>query len=335
VISDYRDRNAPARKIVLAILGVVLALICLIAAAFFASWPVGTLAAILQPTHTPTPTPTAMPTYTNTPLPVPTFIPTPSPTPTVAEPQAHQWLERPFSEEQCNEPTRYYPYGSTGGGKYRIHRGADLPGPFGTPIFAAARGRVIVAGEDARVIYGERLGFYGQLVVIQLQEQYRGQKAYVLYGHLSQVHVHFLQVVEPGDLIGEVGMSGVAIGPHLHLEVRLGSNSYQNTRNPELWLRPLPGKGTLLGRLVDGEGQPISAHPLTVYRTEGEERRWQDATTYPATDVNPDDEWKENFALGDIPAGDYVVKTYVNGHLYTENFTVREGETTYVIIEVP
>jgi murein DD-endopeptidase MepM/ murein hydrolase activator NlpD len=335
VISDYHDRNTPARKILLAVLGAVLALISLIVTAFLASWPEGTLAAILQPTHTPTPTLTPMPTCTNTPLPLPTATHSPSPTPTVAEPQAHQWLERPFSEEQYNEPTRYYPYGSTAGGKYRIHRGADFPGVFGTPIFAAARGRVIIAGEDARVIYGERLGFYGQLVVIQLLEQYRGQKVYVLYGHLSQVYVHFLQEVEAGDLIGEVGMSGVAIGPHLHLEVRLGSNSYQDTRNPELWLRPLPGRGTLLGRLVDVEGRPIASHPLTLYRVEGEERRWQDATTYPASDVNADDEWKENFAWGDVPAGDYVVKTYVNGHLYTEEFTIREGDTTYVIIEAP
>jgi hypothetical protein len=319
VISDYHDRNPSAIKVVLAMLGAALAVVCLIAVAFFSP---------------PTPTPTVTPPCTNTPVPLPTATYTPSPTPTVAEPQPHQWLQRPFSEEQYNEPTRYYPYGSTAGGKYRIHRGADFPGPFGTPIFAAARGRVIVTGEDARVIYGERLGFYGQLVVVQLQEQYRGQKVYVLYGHLSQVHVDFLQEVEQGDLIGEVGMSGVAIGPHLHLEVRLGSNSYQNTRNPELWLHPLPGKGTLVGSLVDGEGQPIDSHPLTFYRIDGGERRWQEATTYPPSDVNADDEWRENFVLGDVPAGDYVVKTYVNGHLHTEEFTVRAGETSHVIVEV-
>jgi murein DD-endopeptidase MepM/ murein hydrolase activator NlpD len=334
VITDYHDRNRPGGRIVLAVLGVALALLCLIAAAVFAWLPEGTLAAILQPTDTPSPTPTAMPTRTSTPLPLPTATPAPSPTPTVAEPQPHQWLERPFTEDEYNEATRYYPYGSTGGGKYRIHRGADFPGVFGTPIYAAARGRVIVAGEDARVIYGERLGFYGQLVVIQLHAQYRGQKVYVLYGHLSEVHVHFLQEVEAGDLIGEVGMSGVAIGPHLHIEVRLGTNSYEDTRNPELWLQPLPGKGTLVGRLVDVEGQPIPAHPLTVYRLEGGERRWQDATTYPTTDVSADDEWRENFALADVPAGEYVVKTYVSGHLYTKEFTIRQGETTYVIIEV-
>jgi hypothetical protein len=321
----------PARKLFFVVLAAALALVCLTAAAFLSSSTVGTLAAFLQPTATSTPT--ATPTCTCTPTPAPTATFTPEPTPTVAEPQQHQWLERPFGDDQYNEPSRFYPYGSTGGGKYRIHRGADFPSPVGTPIFAPASGRVIVAGTDGRVVHGERLGFYGQLVVVQLHEEYRGQKVYVLYGHLSQVHVHFLQEVEPGDLIAEVGMTGVAIGPHLHLEVRLGTNSYESTRNPELWLRPLPGKGTLVGLLVDGAGEPIQAHPLTLYRREGEERRWQDATTYPATDVNTDDEWRENFVLGDIPAGDYVVKTYVNGHLYTEEFTVRAAETSYVPLE--
>jgi murein DD-endopeptidase MepM/ murein hydrolase activator NlpD len=333
VISDYRDRHTRRRRLVFSILGAALALGCLLAAASLTLWSVGPVAALLQPTSTPTPMPTATPTCTNTPVPRPTTAPTPSPEPTVAAPQPHQFLERPFSEDEHNEPTRYYPYASTANGKYRIHRGADFPADVGTPIFAPASGRVIVAGTDARVVHGERIGFYGELVIVQLHEEYRGQKVYVLYGHLSEVHVHFLQDVEPGDLIGEVGMSGVAIGPHLHLEVRFGSNSYESTRNPELWLRPLPGKGTVLGLLVDGQGQPIPAHPLTFYRTEGEERRWQDATTYPTSDVNPDDEWKENFVLGDVPAGNYVVKTYVNGRLFTAEFAVVDGEMSYVLIE--
>jgi murein DD-endopeptidase MepM/ murein hydrolase activator NlpD len=180
---------------------------------------------------------------------------------------------------------------------------------------------------------GERVNFYGELVIIQLDELYRDQKVYVLYGHLSKVHVHFLQRVNEGDLIGEVGMTGVAIGPHLHLEVRVGQDSYEHTRNPELWLRPLPDKGTVVGLLVDSEGRPLAEHPLTIYRGESPEQRWHDATTYAASDVNPDDEWQENFVVGDVPAGEYLVKTYVDGRLYTEEITVHSGEITRVVIE--
>ena len=313
-----------------ALLGSGLMLICLLIAVIYSAWPMGTLAAIPQPTSTPTPMPTATPSSTPTPIPLPTATHTHTPTPEMTQPQAHQLLGRPFDDEHGNEPSRHYPYGSTAGGKYRVHRGADFPNPSGAPVLAAARGRVIVAGTDRRVVFGERVGFYGNLVIVQLEQTHHGQKIYVLYGHLSNVHVQFLQEVDEGDLIGEVGMTGVAIGPHMHLEVRVGQNSYEHTRNPELWLRPLPEKGTVAGLLVDAQGQPIPGHALTFYRSETPDRRWQDAATYPLSEVNVDGEWPENFVLGDVPAGQYLIKTYVNGHLYTEEVTVRAGEIAYV-----
>jgi murein DD-endopeptidase MepM/ murein hydrolase activator NlpD len=292
----------------------------------------GTIAASVQPTSTPSPTSTLTPTYVPTFTPVPTA--TSTPTLEIIEPRDHYWLARPFSMEDNNEPTRFYPYGSTSQGKSRIHHGADFPNPFGAPVYAVANGRVIVAGSDDRIVYGERVGFYGQLVIVQLDQQYHGQKVCVLYGHLSQVHVSFLQEVEEGDLIGEVGMTGVAVGPHLHLEVRVGENSYQHTRNPELWLRPLPGKGTIAGRLLDSQGRLVPEQSITFYRKESPDRRWQDVTTYPSHGVNADDDWAENFVLGDVPVGEYLAKTYVNSHLYTTDVTVDEAETSFLTIEV-
>jgi hypothetical protein len=333
VIGHYHQRGSNTRKLAVALLACAITLTCLLALALLSAWPAGTLAAILQPTSTLPPTPTNTPTPAPTFTPLPTATATPTPTPTVLEPQIHQWLGRPFGSGDGNEPSRFYPYGSTAKGKYRIHRGADFPNPFGTPVFAAGQGRVIVAGTDYRVMRGERVNFYGQLVIIRLDQQYRDHKVYVLYGHLSKVHVDFLQRVNEGDLIGEVGMTGVAIGPHLHLEVRLGRNSYDNTRNPELWLRPLPDKGTVAGVLVDREGRPIAEHPLTLYRSDAPDQRWQDVTTYADGDINSDDEWQENFVAGDVPAGGYLVKTYVDGRLYTEEIAVRPGEMTRVVIE--
>jgi murein DD-endopeptidase MepM/ murein hydrolase activator NlpD len=306
-----------------------LALITLLGICILAQGPRRTIAAFLMPTPTHTPTP--VPTPTATPSPSPTATPTATPEPT--GPQDHYWLSRPLGVGGLNEPTRYYPYGSTAGGRYRIHHGVDFPNPSGTQVLAPAEGRVIVAGADDRTVYGERVGFYGQLVVIQLQREYRGAKVYVLYGHLSKVNVDFLQRVRAGDVVGEVGMTGVAIGPHLHVEVRVGDNSYAATRNPELWLRPLPGKGTIAGRLIDSQGQPMPEQSITFYRRESPDLRWQDVTTYPATDVNSDQEWEENFVLGDVPVGDYVAKAYVSGHLYTAQVSVSEGETSLLTIQ--
>lgn len=332
MIGGHRPRFSTTVKLSLAVLGSALTLFCLLAAAAASAWPSGTLPLLSRPTATASPTSTLSPTFTATSTPLPVVTQTPTPTPPPAPPQAHQWLVRPLGTDQTDEPSRFYPYGTTGRGKYRVHRGSDFPSPFGTPVFAAAAGRVIVAGNDQRVMHGERVNFYGQLVIIQLEKPYRGQKVYVLYGHLSKVLVGFLQEVREGELIGEVGMSGVAIGPHLHLEVRVGKNSYEQTRNPELWLRPLPDKGTLVGLLLDREGAPIPEHSLTLYRSDSPDQRWQDATTYPPDEVNRDDEWQENFAMGDIPAGHYVLKTSIEGRLCTKDFEIRPGEICPLVI---
>jgi murein DD-endopeptidase MepM/ murein hydrolase activator NlpD len=308
-------------------------LACLLVIGGLIQQPEGTIAALLLPTSTSIPTPALTPAPTRTPTSTPTPTPTLTPTPEVVEAQDHYLLARPLSQQGNNEPTPFYRYGSTAGGRYRVHRGVDFPNPSGTQILASAKGRVIVAGADDRTVYGERLGFYGKLVIIQLEHQYRGQKVYVLYGHLSQIQVRFLQKVDEGEIIGQVGMSGVAIGPHLHLEVRVGENSYQNTRNPELWLRGLPGKGTIAGRLVDSEGRPLSEQSITFYRQETPDRRWQDVATYSEDGANSDEEWAENFALGDVPTGDYLAKTYVNGRLFTAEVEVTEGKTSFVTIE--
>jgi hypothetical protein len=333
VTGRYQERGPRTGRLVLVAVVGGLILTFVIAGVVLVRGTMGTITAALQPTSTPSPTSTPAPTYTPTFTPVPTA--TSTPTPEIVEPQDHYWLARPFAAENNNEPTLFYPYGSTGRGKYRIHHGADFPNPFGTPVYAAASGRVIVAGSDERIMYGERVGFYGQLVILQLDQRYRDHKVWVLYGHLSQVHVEFLQEVEEGDLIGEVGMTGVAIGPHLHLEVRVGENSYQHTHNPELWLRPLPGKGTIIGQLLDSEGRPLPEQSITFHRKESPDRRWRELTTYPSSEVTADDEWMENFVLGDVPVGEYLIRTYVNGHLYTAEVTVDEAETSLVTIEVP
>lgn len=327
------DRVPTTTKLALALLASGLVLTCLVAIALVPAWAGSALPTILGATPTSSPTAILSPTFTTTRIPEPTATLAPSPTLSQAEPQPHQRLARPFGSDQNGEPTRYYAYGSTGAGKYRVHRGCDFPSPFGTPVYASAKGRVVVAGDDQRAIYGERVGFYGQLIILQLEEEYQGEKVYVLYGHLSKVHVRFLQQVSEGDLIGEVGMSGVAIGPHLHLEVRVGKNSYHDTRNPELWLVPLPGKGTLVGAVIDERGEPIPQQTLTVYRSESPDQRWQDTISYSIGEVNSDKAWQENFVLGDVPAGRYVIKTYLKGHLFTKEFTITEGEIVRLSIQ--
>lgn len=88
------------------------------------------------------------------------------------------------------------------------HEGIDIAAPRGTPIMAAARGRVTFAGW--------RSG-YGQTVEID-----HGYGYQTLYGHAYRVLVRVGQVVDRGHVIAEVGSTGLATSPHLHYEVRVG-----------------------------------------------------------------------------------------------------------------
>jgi len=90
----------------------------------------------------------------------------------------------------------------------RFHPGLDMPAPTGTTVFAARSGRVTWAGW--------RPGGYGNLVSIA-----HGGGVRSMYGHLSAVLVRDGQAVRTGTVIGRVGSTGLATGPHLHFEVRL------------------------------------------------------------------------------------------------------------------
>jgi murein DD-endopeptidase MepM/ murein hydrolase activator NlpD len=97
------------------------------------------------------------------------------------------------------------PFGPRGN---RFHAGIDLIAPRGTPVQAAASGRVTFAGTAA--------GGWGKLVVVLHSGGVR-----TFYAHLSAIDVRRGQPISTGDRLGLVGATGDATGPHLHFEVRL------------------------------------------------------------------------------------------------------------------
>jgi hypothetical protein len=90
----------------------------------------------------------------------------------------------------------------------RFHTGVDFLAGFGAAVRAAGGGTVSFAGFDS--------GGYGNLVVLQ-----HGSGVSSWYAHLSRIGVRRGEWVGTGALIGRVGASGDATGPHLHFEVRL------------------------------------------------------------------------------------------------------------------
>jgi murein DD-endopeptidase MepM/ murein hydrolase activator NlpD len=99
-----------------------------------------------------------------------------------------------------------------------FHTGVDLAAPVGTAVHVAASGR-------AR--WGFDAGGAGLYVVVD-----GGDGTRVLYCHLSGVDVAEGESVTAGQVIGEVGTSGLATGPHLHLEVQIDGRPV----DPAVWL---------------------------------------------------------------------------------------------------
>src|SRR3989344_998325 len=89
------------------------------------------------------------------------------------------------------------------------HNGIDIGAPIGTPIFAAEKGKVLEAWDQDRYCYK---GAYGKFIVIEHENNLT-----TLYAHLSLQAVKKGDLVNRGDLIGYVGSTGYATGPHLHL----------------------------------------------------------------------------------------------------------------------
>ncbi|WP_022962963.1 OapA family protein [Halopseudomonas pelagia] len=90
--------------------------------------------------------------------------------------------------------------------KIRAHNGVDYAAATGTPIKATGDGRIVHVG---------RKGGYGNTIIVQ-----HGQKYKTLYAHMSRYANNMRQGtnVSQGQIIGYVGMTGLATGPHLHYE---------------------------------------------------------------------------------------------------------------------
>ena len=255
-------------------------------------------------------------------------LPWPSP---AAEPEDHDWLVRPLPPDANQLAAPTYPFGGTAGGQYRIHHGNDIANPLGTPVLAAASASVAYAGPDLDPnIYGPYPNFYGNVIVLRLDRTWDEKPVYVLYGHLNQVLVNPGDHVDPGQPVGAVGMTGIAIGPHLHVEMRLGGVTYEDSANAALWMSPLAGAGTVAGQVVTPDGLAWHDARVQLYRLNQGRVLYRITDTY-ADDpgLRPDPVWAENFVFGDVPAGDYELVVYTGAQISKQTLQVEPDKTSY------
>jgi len=97
-----------------------------------------------------------------------------------------------------------------------MHGGVDISAPMHTPVIAPAAGTVTFAGTEAGL---------GNVVIVS-----HGYGLKTTYGHLSKDRVKAGQTVKRGDILGEVGSTGLSTGPHLHYEVEVHGRPVDPTK---------------------------------------------------------------------------------------------------------
>ncbi|MEV6598178.1 M23 family metallopeptidase [Actinoplanes sp. NPDC051346] len=113
----------------------------------------------------------------------------------------HGWKTSDFG-------TRYDPYYRV----WQLHAGMDIAAGGGTPIHAAASGRVVQASWN---------GGYGNYTCVNHGRK-QGRSFTTCYGHQSRILVRYGEYVRRGEVIGRVGTTGASTGFHLHFETRFG-----------------------------------------------------------------------------------------------------------------
>ena len=126
----------------------------------------------------------------------------------------------------------------------RAHKGVDYAATIGTPVKATGDGKITLRGVK---------NGYGNVVEIQHGTQYS-----TLYAHLSRFKVGLKQggSIKQGDVIGYVGKTGLATGPHLHYEFRI-NGEHVNPLSAKL-PRSLPLDSALLAKFK-AQTQPLMA----------------------------------------------------------------------------
>ncbi len=249
------------------------------------------------------------------------------PAPWAPGPYDHFYFTRPIAADEVNWPVADYRYGGVFPDTDIIHSGIDIDAPLGTPVIAAAPGRVIWAGYGLfRGVYDTQ-DPYGMAVAIRHEFGYQGKHLFTVYAHMKQIDVIVGQEVNTGDPIGLVGNTGRTTGPHLHFEVRVENNDFFKTRNPELWLVPPQGWGVLVGRLTHPNGTLLERKEVLV-RSADLTNFWLVRSYGPQVVVN-DPYYQENLVLSDLPGGDYTIWVESGGIYYNQDVHISGGQVTY------
>jgi murein DD-endopeptidase MepM/ murein hydrolase activator NlpD len=254
-----------------------------------------------------------------------------------AEPRT-LWLERPIAPTDNSYIDQTYRYGSTMGGNFQQHQGVEFNNPDGTPVLAAGPGTVVYAGRaEAGAL---TVSIRHDTTVTSDGVTYR---LYSTYYHNRSLEVKVGDRVRTGQQISRVGNTGRATNDHLHLELAASPTDSMGgivdstqrfplyTTNAELWVRPLPGTGIVAGQVFDSSRRPVpQARIYGLVKPKPTETPFSFAETY-GDKGHSHPLYGEHFAVGDVPAGRYVIGTEIEGTRVLREVTVAPGKVTWVV----
>ena len=245
----------------------------------------------------------------------------------------HPWLLRPIAEDANPYIDQTYRYGATMGGAFQQHQGVEFNDPDGTPVHAIADGTVVFAGPAEAG---------ANTVAIRHDVGWNDQSVFSVYYHNSRLDVKVGQHVRAGEVIALVGNTGRATNDHLHLEVHVAPTADSSkivnpaerfppfTVNPQLWIAPMPGSGVVAGRVLDVTGKPVTgARVYGLTLPYPSETPFIYAETY-QDKAHPDPAYGENFAVGDVPPGRYLLGALVAGQPVWRTVDVAAGKVSWV-----
>ncbi|UCC80554.1 MAG: peptidoglycan DD-metalloendopeptidase family protein [Candidatus Zixiibacteriota bacterium] len=245
---------------------------------------------------------------------------------TETEEPIHQWMLRPVRPDDQNLKDQTYLYGSTMGGNFRQHQGNEYNAPEGTPLLAV---------DDGIIVYIDREIGHS---VLKCDHKEGDFFVYAHYHHQHDIFKNVGDVVKRGDIIGSIGKKGNVTNEHLHFEVSLSklddSNRESHTRNSELWIEPLPGTGTIIGKVVDEDGEYVpGVRVYGVTKPIPTESPFSFAETY-QDKVHPDEAYNENFVISDVPEGSYILSVESDGKKSVIKTVVEAGKITNVVMTI-
>lgn len=206
------------------------------------------------------------------------------------------------------------------------HNGIDILVRYDT-VYAAEDGLITFVGYipgDSTAFTGFEPNGAGNYLFLRIQ--WNNNYYYLLYGHLTRPFVTSNQIVSRGQPIALSGNTGYSTGPHLHFEIRKGSqfSAARNKRNAELWCA-ITEMGAIYGNVPNAPNSTEvritpNPKPRPPYTTYSYSLTYQFADSY----IGSDDIYNENYAIGDVKPGTYTI-TALNG-AYRRVVTVSAGQ---------